>query len=308
MIRALTALLLLATPAFANQQTPYRVVVPFAPGGTTDVTARIFAEGLRSVTDQQVVVENRPGGNIAVAVDYVSRQRNDGRTLMVTTSGIVTYRHYNPDTNLYPLNVLSPVGMLVQSPMVMMVANNVEASNLSEFISLARSRPSHLTYAVVGRGSSLAMATDSFLRIANISMTAVPYTGGAPATLDLAAGRISVAFDSTVIGMQTHNAGVARAFAVTSANRSRIAPDIPTMRELGIDMDFSVWQGVFVSANTPDALRVQVNQHIRRVLSTEQVRSRYQQLGVEQVLDFTLDQAIILINNETTKWYPRGAQ
>lgn len=308
MIKIIVAILLLATSAHSNQHssTPYRIVVPFAAGGTTDVTARIFAEGLSAVTNQQVVVENRPGGNITVAVDYVSRQRNDGRTLLVTTSGIVTYKHYNPDTNLDPLSVLSPVGILVQSPMVMMVANNLEVNNLSEFVDLVRSRSNQLNYGVVGRGSSLAMAADSFFRLTNISMTAVPYTGAAQATLDLAAGRISMIFDSTVIGMQTHNSGIAKAFAVTSASRSRIAPGIPTMRELGIDMDFSVWQGVFVSAKTPNNEKVQLNELIRLVLSTEQIRLRYQQLGVEQILNLDLNRTIGLINNETTNWYTTG--
>lgn len=278
-----------------------RIIVPFAPGGTTDVTARILAEGLTRITQKNVVVENRTGGNIAVAVEYVARQRSNN-ILLVTTSGIVTFRHYNPESNIDPIELLSPVSMLVQSPMILLVDRNFPADNLQDFLTVVRVNPNLYSYGVVGRGSSLGMAADTFFRISGISMQPIPYTGAAPATLDLVSGRISAIFDSTVIGVQTVQSGRARALAVTSLRRSRIDSNIPTMQELGINMDFNVWQGVFVSSAVSNEEKNRINSLIRRALNLPAIRERYERIGVEEILNTNVSMAEQIFQKEIIFW------
>lgn len=229
------------------------------------------------------------------------RQPADGRTLFIAANGITTQRHYLPQTR-DPLNELSIVSMIADSPMVLMVANNVPVSNAREFIDYASRNPNLLNYATVGQGGTLQMAADLMRRATNVSMVPIPYQGGAPASLDLTAGRIQALFDSVAVGMQTARAGNARAMIVTSAERSRLAPNVVTFRELGYDIDFVPWQAVFVSAATPEPVKYRLNNVIRRALRNPAVVQRYMDLGMERVLGTSVFDSERLLNEELTRW------
>lgn len=286
---------LVATSAAAQT----RIVVPFAPGGTTDLAARVVAEGLARVTERPVVVENRPGGNLQVALNYVARQPSDGETIFIGNSGMLAFRHYSEPAagSIDPMTTLRPVSLVVDSPMIMMVAPELRGSPGS-ILARMRLEQERINYGVVGRGSSLQMAGDMFIRTSGLRMTAVQYTGAAPAMLDLTAGRISMIFDSVVVGMQNHAAGRAAAVAVTSSRRSRVAPDMPTMMELGIDMNFSVWQGLFVTTGTPDDVVLRLNTEVKRALALPEVSERLLTMGFESVLGYGVRESETAVAND----------
>lgn len=286
----------------ASGRDSVRIIVPAAAGGTSDLTARILAEAMQSESGQSVIVENRPGGFTTVGLEHLMRQPPNGRTLFIAANGVVTQRHYLPQSTVDPMRSLSVVTMLVESPMVMMVTNHLPVTNAVEFIQYARANQHLMNYATVGQGGTLQMAADLMLRTTGLQITSVPYQGGAPATLDLIAGRIQVMFDSVAVGMQAHRSGQARAFAVTSATRSHRAPEIPTFRELGMDIDFTPWQALFVSNATPDNVRHELNAWVTRVLSNPAVVDRYLQLGMENVLATSIERSERLLADEQARW------
>lgn len=289
--------------AEARQQDPIKIVVPFAAGGTTDVTARILAEAVSQQTGRSVVVENRPGAFSTVALDYVMRQPANGNTLFIAANGVTTQRYYLPHSPADPITQLSVVSMIVESPMVMLVSSRANVpTNLQELVGYARLHPDRLNYPSVGQGGTLQMAADLFLNATNTRMTSVAYSGGAPATTDFIAGRLQVMFDSTTIGMRAVASNNAYAVAVTSPARSRLAPDVPTFKELGYDINFVPWQAVFVSAATPEPVRQQLNGVIRQSLQNPAVIQRYLDIGMERVLGTTVHESEQLLNSELAIW------
>lgn len=291
--------------AIARQSEPIRIIVPFNPGGTTDLTARILADAISAETKGPVVVENRPGGYTTVGLDHLMRQPANGRTLFMAANGVATHNHYLPNTRVDPITQLSVVSMIVESPMVLLVssrAQGVPTGNLAEFVEYVRQNPDLLNYASVGQGGTLQMAADLFQKVTGTSMTSIAYSGGAPATVDFTAGRLQVMFDSTALGMRTVAANNARALAVTSTYRSRLAPDVPTFRELGFNIDFVPWQAVFVSAATPEPARHSMNRIIRRALQNPAVVERYREAGMERVLGTSVTESEALLAREVALW------
>ena len=301
MLRLIFAFIaLFALPAYANNS-PIRLVVPFSAGGTSDLTARILAEAITEETGERVVVENRPGGFIAVGVDYILGRPADGRTIIIAANGVVAHRYYSPGTRDH-ITQLSIVSMITESPMVMLIANNLPVSNLREFVDYAHINQQNMNYATVGQGGTLQMGADLMLRVTNLSITPIAYQGGAPAVADLTAGRIQMMFDSVPVGMQTQRAGNARAIAVTARERSRFAPDIPTFAELGYDVNFVPWQAIWVAASTPDSARRQTNNIIQRALQNPNAIRRYMDMGAERVLGTSIEDSETLLREEQEKW------
>lgn len=297
------SLLFTIQPAEARQQDPLRIVVPFAAGGTTDVAARILAEAINQQTGRPVVVENRPGAYTTIALDYVMRQPANGNTLFIAANGVTTQRYYLPQSPVDPITQLAVVSMIVESPMVMLASTRGNVpTNLQELVNYARQNPDALNYPSVGQGGTLQMAADLFLNATNTRMTSISYSGGAPAATDFIAGRLQVMFDSTTIGMRAVAANNAIALAVTSPHRSRLAPNVPTFRELGYDINFVPWQAVFVSAATPDPVRNQVNAMIRQSLQNPAIVQRYLDIGMERVLGTTVQESEKLLNDELAIW------
>lgn len=290
--------LLLAVQATAQPFTtrPIHLVVPFAAGGTTDITARILAQELSKQEGLTVVVENRPGALGSIGANYVANQHPDGHTLLFTSNGILANRFFSNIPDVDVINKLAPVANVVESAMVMMVANNVQAVNGQDLISLLRQRPGYYHYGTSSGGGTLQIAASMFLRSSSIDMIAVPYSGGSSAATDLIGGRITLMFDSNIVGMRHHRAGTARAMAVTSATRSRNAPDIPTWREIGVDAEFVAWQGVYASRNTSNELLQVLNTTINRTLRASS--SRFLESGADRVMNENLSELNARVNNE----------
>lgn len=294
----------LAAPAAAQgfPERPIRLVVPFAAGGATDVGARVLAEAMAPHLPQPIVVENRTGAAGMVASELVARAPADGHTLLINNTSHAVLRLVVPNAALDPTTALAPVSVLSEMPMVMLVANNHPARDVREFVSLVRASPGRWDYGSTGGGGTLQMAALLFLNAAGLQMNEIPYRGGAPATLDLAAGRIALVFDVALTGVQTARGGQARAFAVSSAQRSPALPEVPTLREAGIEAEMNVWQAVFVAAATPPAVKAALHRAIAAALSGERVRARMAELGADRVLASPPEEAARYVAGEVTRW------
>ena len=303
-LRCLLLLLGLPGPAFAQSfpERPLRIIVPFAAGGATDVTARVLAEAMAAQLPQPVVVENRAGGGGIVGSEVVARATPDGHTLLVNNNSLATLRFFTPNAPIDPARALAAVSLIVDAPMAMLVANNVPVQTGQEFVALIRANPGRYDYGTTGGGGTLQMAAILFLRATGAQMNEIPYRGGAPATLDLVAGRIALQFDTGVTGFQTHRAGQARALAVTTPQRSRFAPEVPTWREIGVDAEFTVWQGVFAASATPPAVREALHAAIRRALQAEATQRRFAELGADSVFNGSMADAERVVTAEFARW------
>jgi len=261
---------------------PIRFVVPFAPGGQSDVFVRILADGMTSTSNRQINVENRSGGYITVGGRFVIEQPADGHTLINVANGFTTSRHYVPDMPFDPREEFSVVAVAIKTPMTLMIPTvNTDIQDFNSLVSAIRSRPDFYTYYSTGGGGTGAMASHLFASSIGGSMVNVPYRGSGPAVADFLAGRLTIMFDTVPVGSQLHGRG-GRMLAVTSDRRVSNHPDIPTFRELGINHDFYVWQGIFVRSNTPRPIREQLNVMINRALNHPDTRARILGTGVEE--------------------------
>lgn len=293
-----------ALPAWAQgfPERPVRIVVPFAAGGATDVAARVLAEALTAVLPQPVVVENRSGAAGMVGAEAVARAPADGHTLLLNNTSHAVLRVVVPNPGLDPHRALVPVTVFSEMPMVMLVANNVPARDGREFLAAVRAEPGRFDYGSTGGGGTLGMAALLFTTAADLRMNEIPYRGGAPATLDVAAGRIALMFDVALTGFQTARGGQARAFAVTGPQRSPTAPEVPTWREIGVDAEMQVWQALFVPAGTPAPARAALHAAVARVQADPALQRRWAELGVDRAMSLPPADSEAYVAAEVTRW------
>ena len=291
-----------AFPATAFPERPIRLVVPFAAGGATDIGARVLAEAMAAHLPQPIVVENRVGGAGIIASEIVARAAADGYTLLINNTSHAVLRLVVPNAPVDVTTALTAVSVLSEMPMVMLVANNHPARDVREFITLARAAPGRFDYGSTGGGGTLQMAALLFLQSAGIDLNEIPYRGGAPATLDLAAGRIAMVFDVALTGVQTARGGQARAFAVTSARRSAALPDVPSLREIGLDAEMNVWQAIFTATAVPAPVQAALHRAIAASMGTEGMMRRMTELGVDRILANPPAEAQGYVAAEVTRW------
>lgn len=288
-LRAISACLaLLLSTASAAQEypsRPVRMVVPFAPGGGTDLVARITAQKLSERLGQQFVVENRAGGaGGVVGTEAVARSRPDGYSLVVV-SGSHTI---NP--SLYgrlpydSLRDFAPVTKLVAGPALLVVHPSVPAASVAELIALAKARPGELSFASSGNGSPPHLFAEVFKSMAGVDMLHVPYKGNGPAYADLIGGQVNLMFPNIVASLQHVRTGKLRALAVTGRMRSRVAPEIPTIAESGLPgYDLSSWFGLLAPAGTARAVVIRLQQEIAGIFFSSDVKEKLTAQGVEPV-------------------------
>ncbi len=281
---------------------PLRIVVPYAAGGATDVAARVLAEALTAALPQPVVVENRSGAAGMVGAEAVARSPADGHTLLLNNTSHAVLRVVAPNPGLDPHRALLPVSVVSEMPMVMLVANNHPARDGREFLSMVRAEPGRFDYGSTGGGGTLGMAALLLTATAGLRMNEVPYRGGAPATLDLAAGRIAMVFDAAVTGLQTARSGQARALAVTGPRRSPAAPDVPTWREIGVDAEMLLWQALFVPAATAMPVRAALHAAVARVQADPALQRRWADLGVDRALALPPTESEAYVAAEVARW------
>src|SRR4051812_37064559 len=241
-------------------QKPVRVVVPFTPGGSTDITARLVSNRLQEVWGQSVVVENKPGAGGNIAADMVAHAEADGYTIFIVGPGMATNKFLYASLSYDPVGDFAPVTRLITQPNLMCVPNASPARTVQEFIAFCHDNRGKVTYASSGNGTTLHLSGELFKRLAKVEMTHIPYRGGAPAINDLIPGRVDVIFDNMPSILQHARAGSLRALAVTTKERVAVVPEIPTIAESGVPgFDVFSWFGFFVPAKTPREVIAQLN-------------------------------------------------
>src|SRR5215471_781440 len=276
-----------ASGALAQQYPtgPIRLIVTFAPGGSSDVLARSVAKAMSEGLKQQVVVENRPGAGGNIGAMAVARGEADGYTALFGTNGTLAigpalYKSLQYD----PVRELAPVGMLHQLPNVLVIHPSIPATNLRELIDHARSKPGQLTFASAGVGSASHLAGELLKAAANIDILHVPYKGGGAAMPDLLSGRVSMMIETIPNALPSARAGTLRALGVTTPARSAAAPDLPTLAEAGLPgFDVSSWTGLFVPAGTPRAIIERLNAETLRIARDSGYIEQIKTLGTDVV-------------------------
>ncbi len=299
---------MLAAPLAARAQADWpretiRWILPYAAGGPTDLIARIVAERLSQSLPQRVVVENRAGagGNIGAAA--VARAAPDGHTWLFHNTGLAVARALFRTLDYDPERDLVPVTVLAESPMVMLVPTASPDRTVADFVARARANPGRLTYASSGTGGALQLVTLLLIRAARIQLEEVSYRGSAPAYQDLIAGRLDLLYDAALSALPQAAQGQVRALAVSSAQRSRAAPALPTIAEAGFpDATFSVWQALLAPRATPAPILARMQAAIAAVLAEPAIITRLTELGAERLIGNSVADANTYIAAEITRW------
>src|SRR5947209_6349245 len=279
----------LAAPSLAGRASagdwptkPVRVVVPFTPGGSTDITARLVANRLQDVWGQTVVVENKGGAGGNIAADMVAHSDPDGYTIFIVGPGMATNKFLYPSLSYDPVGDFAPVTRLITQPNLMCVPNSLAVKSVQEFIAFCHANRGKVTYASSGNGTTLHLSGELFKRLAKVEMTHIPYHGGAPAINDLIPGRVDVIFDNMPSILQHVKGGQLRGLAVTTKERVAATPELPTIAESGVPgFDVFSWFGFFVPARTPQDIIAKINADTCDALAYPQVKTRFEELGAE---------------------------
>jgi tripartite-type tricarboxylate transporter receptor subunit TctC len=289
------------TPPFPTK--PLRIIASMPPGGGIDMVARAVATKLGDALGQTVFVDNRPGANGSLAAELTAKAPPDGHTLMVGAIGNLAINGFFYKKLGYdPLKDLAPITAAVSGGQVVVVHPSVPAKSVKELIAIARARPGELAYASSGTGGSGHLAGALFQRMAKIVLLHVPYKGGAPAIVDLAAGQTQLAFPSPSTSATFIEQGKLRALAVTTAKRSKIYPQLPTLAEAGVaGYESASWYGLVAPAKTPHYAITRLNREIVQILSSPEASEPLLKLGME-VWTTTPEAFAAHIKSEHDKW------
>lgn len=261
---------------------PIRLVVPFPAGGATDILARALSQKLGEKIGQMVVVENRPGAGGTIGADLASKAAPDGYTLLLATSSTHSIGSaINPKITYNAETDFTPIAYVASSPNIVVVPNTLPVKTMREFIDYARKNPGKLNYASSGNGTIVHLTTEYFKAQSDTFILHIPYRGTALAIPDLVSGKVDVLFDSYVTGMPHVEDGKLRSLAVTSAKRSALAPDLPTVAETLPGFDSITWFGLYGPKGMPQDLAAKVNQAVNAALADADVKERFARLGAE---------------------------
>lgn len=263
---------------------PVRIIVPASAGGTLDIIARTLSPGMGEGLGQIVVVENRATASTTVAEEYVARATPDGHTMFMAGTSRATNPHLYTKLAYDPLRDLASVSLVATSGNALVVGPATPAKTVKELIELARSRPGELLYGTAAHGSSGHLAGELFNQLAGTKLTRVPYRGAAPALVDLLGGQIHMTFDNIPVVIPHVRAGKLRALGVTSARRSSLLPDVPTIAESGLPgYEVTARFGLTIPAKTSKTRIARLNAEVLRALKPESVKARFANLGLEAV-------------------------
>ena len=308
-LAAASSLISLPVAAQANWPTkPVRIVVPFAPGGTTDILARAVAPELSKAFGQQFVVDNRTGAGGNVGADIVAKSPGDGYTLLMGTVGTHGInKSLYPKMPFDPQKDFAPITLVAGVPNVMVMnaekAGKLGINSVADFVKYAKSRPGQLSMASSGNGTSIHLSGELFKSQTGIFMTHIPYRGSGPALLDLIGGNVDVMFDNLPSAMPQIKGGKLKALAVTSAQRSAALPDLPTVEEAGKLKGFeaSSWFGLLAPAGTPPEIVSRIQQEVAKALATPAIKEKMLAQGAIPSGN-TPQEFAKLIDSEITKW------
>jgi tripartite-type tricarboxylate transporter receptor subunit TctC len=282
---------------------PMRMVVPAPPSGSSDIIGRLIAEHLQRRLGQSMITENRPGAGQTIGTAYVAKSDPDGHTLLLITVSYTTNAAVYSKLTYDPLTDLVGVAMVGRGPLLLTVHPSLPVKSVKQLIALAKSRPGHLNFGSAGTGTIPHMAAELFVGTAALDMVHVPYKGIAPAVTATVAGEVPVLFASTPAAGAMVKANRLRALAVTTAKRSAYMPELPTIAEAGVPgYDVATWWGVLAPAKTPAAIVSRLNDEIRKIVASDDVRARIIADGADPVLDMTSDQFNALLKQDVEKW------
>ena len=282
---------------------PVRVIVPFAPGGSTDIVARITAQKLSERLKTQVVIDNRGGGGGNIGSDLVAKAPPDGHTLLIGTVGSLTinpslYRRMPYD----PLSDLTPIAYFGSTPNILLVHPSLPVRTVRELISFARSRPGELNYASAGSGGSVHLAAELFKSMAQVNMVHVPYKGAGPALIDLLGGHTQLMFSTMPPALPLVKGGRLRALGMTGLRRSPLVPDLPTIAESGLrGYEITQWWGLLGPAGISPATVTRLNSEMNAILQQPDLRERFAAEGAEPAPN-TPQWFASFMRSETAKW------
>ena len=294
-------------PAGASAQAypskPIRLVIPYAPGGAAGTVGRLLADRLASSMGQPVVIDHRPGGGTLIGNDLVAKAAPDGYTLVMGTitshamvTSLSTRVPYDPEKDF------APISLIASLPFVLLAHPSLPVKTVSELIALAKSKPDQLTFGSAGPATSNHLAGELFKVRAGIGMVHVPYKGSAPAMVDLLGGQISTMFDLSPTALPQIAAGKVRALAITSAKRSSVAPDLPTMAEAGVPgVEVVSWFGILAPAGTSPAIVRTLNLEIVKAMGAPDVVAAMAKLGADAITS-TPQEFAAYIASERAKW------
>ena len=294
-----------ASPAVFAQQypvKPVRMVVPFAPGGNTDIIARVFAPKMGELLGQQIIIDNRGGAGSTIGTEAVARAAPDGYTLLTVSAAHTINPAMIRKLNYDSVKDFTPLGVIADVPTAFVVHPSLPAKNVKEFIAIARSKPGEINYSTAGRGTVGHLAPELLQSIAKIKLTAVHYKGSGQSMIDLVAGHVQMQFPSMPAGLQFSSGGRLRMIAQTGETRSAAAPNVPTMQEQGVK-GFVVSSGfaMFAPAGTPRAIVERVNAALVKALNDPAVKDNLAKQGADVVAG-TPEQHDAFNRREIEKW------
>jgi tripartite-type tricarboxylate transporter receptor subunit TctC len=261
---------------------PVRVVVPFPAGGGSDTMARTMALDLQRALEQPFTVDNKAGATGNIGTEFVARSPADGYTLLVVPNSLVINKSLYPKLPFDPQKSFKPIALLGSSPVVLGVKASLPVNSVRELIALAQKTPGKLSYASCGSGSPQHIAGELFKMMAKVDIAHIPYKGCTPAMVDAAGGLVDVVFNTVANIRPFVQTGKIRALAVTSAKRSALAPELPTVQESDLPgYDIDVWFGALAPAGTPDAVIARLNAEINKTLARPEVRESMEKISYE---------------------------
>jgi tripartite-type tricarboxylate transporter receptor subunit TctC len=282
---------------------PIKWVVPFAPGGTTDILARTIGEKLSVTLGQPIIVENKPGAGGGVGAEQVAKSPPDGYTIM---GGTISTHAIN--ASLYkslpydPVRDFAPITLIVRVPNMLVINPDVPAKDVRELIALLKANPGKYSFASSGNGTSQHLSGELFKVMTGVEMQHVPYRGSPPALADVVGGQVTMTFDNITTAWPVVKGGKLRPLAVTTAKRSPIAPDVPTLAESGLaGYEIGSWQGVFAPAGVPAEIVKRFNAEIVRIINAPDVRQKLVDMGAEPAPN-TPEEFAAMVKAEVAKW------
>lgn len=259
---------------------PIKVIVPYPPGGSTDITARLVGEKISPLLEQPVIVDNRGGGGGNTGMEAAARATPDGYTFALATTAHAINMTLFTNLTYHILDNFEPVALLTENPLMLVVPASSPFKSVKDLIAAAKAKPGDVTFATSGVGQSTHLAAELFASMAGIKMSHIPYKGSAPAIADVIAGHVQLIFDTTQSALPHVKDGRLRALGVTSSERIPLAPDVPTIAEAGLPgYEATAWNGIVAPKGTPAPVVTRMNAVIENVLAQPDVKARFAELG-----------------------------
>lgn len=273
------------TIAAGYPESPVKLVVPYPPGGPTDIAGRLVADELGKALDVPFVVENKPGGGGMIGADQVARAKPDGYNLLVNASAHVIYPAIFKKVSFDVIDDFTPVTQLVRVPLVLLVQPSLPVNNVQELIAYIKANPGKVAFASAGNGGAPHLSAELFKQMADVDILHVPYKGSSPALTDLIGGQVQLMFDSMTSSLAFVKSGKLKALAVTTPERSSMLPDVPTMKEAGLpEYELTNWYGLWAPKGTPQEVVQLLARSLSKSFHTPEITQKLNAIGAEPVI------------------------